>query len=160
MTDAIPPWNAHGAIPPIDATSPTSAIRSPYTVTMSRVVERFGTTATRCAILDGLLRYRAVLYDVGLVQGFQWLDGSFLEDIETIEGRPPNDVDVVTFFRVPEGLTQQTIAQRAPHLLDPATSKQQFRVDAYLESLDAASEGLVERVVYWYSVWSHRRSGD
>jgi hypothetical protein len=32
-----------------------------------------------------------------LNQGFQWLDGSFAEQIELLEGRPPKDIDVVSF---------------------------------------------------------------
>lgn len=35
-------------------------------------------------MLDGLLRKRAALHAAGLIQGFQWLDGSFLEHVENI----------------------------------------------------------------------------
>ncbi|WP_426763559.1 DUF6932 family protein [Hafnia paralvei] len=34
---------------------------------------------------------------MGLAEGFQWVDGSFTENVELIERRTPNDVDVVIF---------------------------------------------------------------
>jgi hypothetical protein len=64
---------------------------------MSEVVLRYGVTAERAAILTGLLDYRAALRNVGIMDGFQWLDGSFVEDVEAIRSRPPSDIDVVTF---------------------------------------------------------------
>lgn len=160
----IPAWNAQGVIPPIDVADPTSASRSPYMVRLSDLVQRFGVTAERLTILQGLLLYRDALHAVGLTQGFQWLDGSFLEDVEMLEGRPPNDIDIVTFFRLPSGVTEMSILQRSSELFpmsgsDRQTMKQRFHVDAYYENLGALSEGIVERTTYWYSMWSHRRSG-
>ena len=54
------------------------------------------------AILDGFLRFRELLTQAGFVSGFQWVDGSFLENVEMLENRPPNDLDVVTFY-IPPG---------------------------------------------------------
>lgn len=102
----IPAWNAQGVLPPVGVADPTSTIRSPYVVPLIEVVHRFGTTVERRTILGGLMRYRAALHAIGLVQGFQWLDGSFLEDVEGLESRPPNDIDVVTFFRLLPGETE------------------------------------------------------
>lgn len=45
----------------------------------------------------GLLDLRAELTLAGKSDGFQWVDGSFTEDVEVQQGRTPNDVDVVTF---------------------------------------------------------------
>ena len=98
---AIPTWTADGVLPPINASHPVSPMRSPYVVSLTDYVLRFGDTAERRTILEGFLRYRAALHAAGLVQGFQWLDGSFLEHIELTEGRAPNDIDVVTFYRLP-----------------------------------------------------------
>jgi hypothetical protein len=86
---AIPAWTAEGVLPPIDAAQPVSTERSPYAVSLTDYVLRFGDTPGRRTVLDGLLRYRAALHALGLVSGFQWLDGSFLEHVERIEGRPP-----------------------------------------------------------------------
>jgi hypothetical protein len=95
-------------------------------------------------------------------QGFQWLDGSFLEDIEAIEGRPPNDLDVVTFFRLPAGVTQAQVRASAPDAF-PITGPERivfkgvFHVDPYFVDLSAPAERLVAESAYWYSMWSHRR---
>ena len=158
MPMGIPAWTAEGILPPINEASPTSVHRSPYVVRLSEVVERFGSTSERLHILDGLLQYRAALHAVGLVRGLQWLDGSFLENVEQFEGRPPNDIDVVTFYRLQPGTDQSSVAQQAPDLFDGRAVKRQFHVDAYFLSLDAPAERLVAGSAYWYSMWSHRRN--
>ena len=165
MPMSIPARNSKGVIPPIGTADPTSPLRSPYVVPLTEVVHRFGTSLARLTILEGLLRYRVALHAAGLIQGFQWLNGSFLEDVESRESRPPNDIDVVTFFRLPPGATEASIIQRAPVLFprDRAARlifKQQYHVDAYLEHLSARPERVVRRSTYWYSMWSHRRNGD
>lgn len=154
----IPAWTADGVLPPINSSRPVSPRRSPYTVSLTDYVLRFGDTPERRAILDGYLRYRAMLQSAGIVRGFQWLDGSFLEHVETTEGRPPNDLDVVTFYHLPRGTSQQQIIARFPALVDNASLKTTFRVDAYLVHLGMRPERLAEQSAYWYSVWSHRRS--
>lgn len=154
----IPAWTADGVLPPIDASQPVSTERSPYVVSLTDYVLRFGDTPERRAVLDGLLRYRAALHAVGLVAGFQWLDGSFLEHVERIEGRPPNDVDIVTFYRLPAGISQAQLAAKAGALLDHASVKATHRVDGYLVYLGMDPERLIRHSVYWYSVWSHRRN--
>jgi hypothetical protein len=161
-TLAIPSWNAIGVIPPVSAMSTTGAERSPYQVSLSEVVLRFGTSPERQRILGGFLRYRGRLHAVGLRTGFQWLDGSFLENIELIESRPPNDLDVVTFFSLDPGDTQVAVRSRAPDAF-PSNShermvfKATFFVDPYLVDLGAPSVRLVQSSIYWYSLWSHRR---
>ncbi len=156
---AIPAWTAEGVLPPIDVAQPVSVERSPYLVSLTDYVLRFGETAERRKVLDGLLRYRAALHAVGLVSGFQWFDGSFLEHVERIEGRPPNDLDVVTFYRLPPGRSQRDlVAAQSVLFLDLALVKTMYFVDAYHVHLGMAPERLALRSAYWYSVWSHRRN--
>ena len=160
---AIPDWNAQGVIPPINILQPTEAERSPYTVSLTDVVLRFGLSAERRKILDGFLRYRAALHTAGLVQGFQWLDGSFLEHVELLESRPPNDIDVVTFYKLPVGKTQLGLQVEAPDIFPNSraskqTMKANYHVDAYAVHLGMVSERLIEQGTYWYSMWSHRRN--
>lgn len=162
-TVAIPDWNAQGVIPPINELQPTSVDRSPYTVSLTDVVLRFGLSAERRAVLDGFLRYRAALHAAGLVQGFQWLDGSFLEHVEMLESRPPNDIDVVTFYRLPVGKTQQDLQTQTPDIFPIGRASQHilkanYHVDAYTVHLGMVSERLVKQGTYWYSMWSHRRN--
>ena len=76
--------------------------------------------------------------------------------------RPPNDVDVVTYFHLPAGATQATVAASAPELF-PSTEaehdalKNKYNVDAFPISLGSNSERLVDRSAYWYGVWGHQR---
>lgn len=162
-TVPIPPWNAEGLLPPIDAANPTSANRAPYPVTLMDLVLRFATSPKRIAILSGFLRYRAALHTAGLTAGFQWIDGSFVENIEaSVRGRAPTDVDVVTFFQLPASKTQADVIASAPHLF-PETSADQdalkanYCVDAYSIHLGSSGERLVSRSAYWYSMWAHQR---
>lgn len=157
-TVSIPAWTADGVLPPINISQPISPQRSPYAASLTDYVLRFGNTPERQAILDGFLRYRALLHGAGLLRGFQWLDGSFLEHIETLEGRAPNDLDVVTFFHLPRGTSQRGLAAKVPELTDHASTKATFRVDAYLVHLGMQPERLAGHSAYWYSMWSHRRT--
>lgn len=154
----IPDWDVEGVLPPFDASAPTSRSgRSPFDATLVELVERFATSEERIDILRGLLEFRASLHRLGYVAGFQWIDGSFSEDVERIEARPPRDVDVVSFVRAPI-LTDQ-VAPEAETALDHHAAKERFRVDGYFVELDLLSrEQLVEQATYWYGLWSHRRS--
>lgn len=158
----IPDWNAEGLIPPINEQNPASLDRSPYEVELLAFVLHFATSHDRCAILSGYLAHRAELHRMGMSDGFQWLDGSFTENIELIDKRAPRDIDVVTF--TPEGdpfydnLSHNDLRLLGNTSADKAYVKQQFMVDFYVQSLCDAPEVLVEMTSYWYSMWSHRRS--
>ena len=123
---AIPNWNAQGVLPPINPASPVATDRSPYSVSLTDLVLRFGTTPKRQLILDGFLNFRAALHTVGLIKGFRWVDGSFLEDIKMIEGRDPVDIDVVTFFHLPAEQTQESLFSASQRLFAPAHTKQDY----------------------------------
>lgn len=157
----IPSWNNSGLLPPIRQNKPGhDSDRSPYLVELHQVVERFAVTMDRIAILKGLFNYRKDLHELGIEQGFQWLDGSFMEQVESLESRPPNDIDVVTFFRLPGGMDQKTLAAQHGDLFDPEQTKAKYKVDAYPCILGEPTAGHhVKQIAYWYSMWSHRRNG-
>ena len=158
--DAIPRWNVDGVLPPCDMDDPISGYRSPYSVSLTNCILRFGTTQARRAILDGFMEFRSALHSVNLTKGFQWIDGSFLENVEEIEKRDPHDIDLVTFYCLPDGITEADLVAKAPHLFDPERTKEDFHVDAYFVRLNTEDpELLVDQVAYWYSIWSHRRGG-
>ena len=160
-TTAIPAWNSAGVLPPIrPSASGHSRDRSPYIVDLAMVFDRFATSPERMAILDGLLRFRADLHSAGIVSGFQWLDGSFLEQIEVLEGRAPKDMDVVTFFDLPRGQDQRSLAQSHSALFDLKQVKESYAIDAYFTVLgQQTDQWQVSNIAYWYSMWSHRRDG-
>lgn len=152
----IPQWNANGLLPPIDTLSPASSLRSPYQVSLLDVVMRFATSPERRLVLRGFLDYRTLLRRTGICEGFQWLDGSFVEDVETLERHAPKDIDVVTFSRTPIyfSRTPEDLA-----LLDHDAAKLTFLVDSYFVEMDELTpEMVVAQSAYWYSMWSHRRT--
>ncbi len=172
FTVPIPHWTSEGVIPPVDAANPVSSNRSPYRVSLADLVLRFVTSQERTAILQGFLGYRSALHAVGITDGFQWIDGSFTEDIEKIGQRAPNDLDLVTFFKLPAGVPNQSaLVERDASLfpVGPAAAslqadlKNRFRVDAYLIPMPSQPadlnrvDRLVEQTCYWYGMWSHQR---
>jgi hypothetical protein len=155
----IPGWNSQGVLPPVDTSNPVSLDRSPYLVSLDDFVLRFGTSSERLNILDGILSFRSALHEAGIVRGFQWLDGSFLENIESLESRPPRDIDVVTFYYLPLNHTQVTLLSSNPQLFDRDLIKTSYHVDAYfIDLMGNIPEELISNSAYWYSVWSHRRN--
>jgi len=151
-----------GVIPPIRPEQPGySPDRSPYIADIESVVTRFGTTKARIDILKGFLSYRNRFYDLGVTEGFQWIDGSFCQDIENIESRDPGDIDVVTFYYIPhfEAGPDQTFIDTFLPLLDSDFTKPNFNVDAYGMQLGTTfSPATIKQLSYWYSMWSHRKS--
>src|SRR3546814_8995494 len=112
---------------------------SPYSTSMTEIVSRFATSAERVAILRGLLDFRARLAGIDIVQGFQWIDGSFVEDCETVRQRPPLDVDVVTFAYRPHTATAnqewRQLLMNNQYLFDPMTTKRSEEHTSELQSL-------------------------
>lgn len=130
---------------------------SPYRCTPEDVCVQLGHSGARAAILEGLLQLRQALFATGF-NGFQWLGGSFVENIETQELRDPGDVDVVTFISHPVArLDVDALIVTAPWLLDHDFVKATFHVDHYLFPLSVPAEPIVELTRYWYGLFSHRR---
>lgn len=155
----IPAFTHSGVLPPFVGEAHAHAGRSPYPTTMQELVARFGTTPQRRRILRGLSAYRRELRRLGFIEGFQWVDGSFIEDVETLRQRPPGDIDVVTFVRAsrlnePLSVIMDTNAD----LFDPALAKETFCCDAYIVDLDRPAPYLVQQAAYWSSLFAHQRS--
>jgi len=151
---SIPAWNGAGFLPPwASQGSPTANNgRSPYHTTMLDFVRRFAITDARILICQGLVDYRAELRQLG-VKGFQWLDGSFVENVESFRPQRPQpaDIDVVTFadFGPQHGSRLSDLSRR---------SKSQHQVDGYFVSLLDPPEKIVDRTAYWFGLFGHRRT--
>lgn len=150
----IPEWNFSGFLPANYEGEPLS----PYERSLLDVAMRFGNTIERRQLLTGLLDFRAELHNAGLVRGFQWIDGSFVENIEEIENRTPRDIDVVTFFYIPGEHTQESLFQAFPDIFNHQDVKCAHKIDSYFVPLNqVSSETIVSRSIYWNSLWSHNR---
>jgi hypothetical protein len=161
VVGSVPAWNSSGVLPPVHPAETGSGLnRSPYPVALPDFVDFFASSPERKRILHGLLRFRAELHKLGIVQGFQWLDGSFLENIEALEQRAPRDMDVVTFFYLPDGMDEEALASRAGLLLDSEAVKREYVIDGYVSLLGGPTDASqISTISYWYSLWSHRRDG-
>ena len=157
----IPSWNLSGVLPPFvgsDSTSPGS----PYWTTTEELAQRFAHSPARRMIFQGFLKYRQVLLGVGVHDAFQWLDGSFLEDVERVQNRIPQDIDLVTFGHLPGSPLDVAgkIAFRNGHLdlFEPVRTKARYLCDAYFVDLSLPPRKLVDRSKYWSGLFSHRRA--
>ena len=129
---------------------------SPFGSTVLAVVDRFGTTPNRCNILHDWLSHRRELRDAGIIKGFQWLDGSFVEDKE------PNDLDLVTFLHRPAGCEDLSnwIAWLEEHKtrLVRDDVKRKYRLDFFAIDLYGDPETTVDVSSYFLGLFSHKRS--
>lgn len=157
----VPAFTIDGVIPPYTgANGPGGASQqmTPYEATPLEVVQRFATTERRREILRHWLEHRLLLRDLGIVAGFQWLNGSFVEDKE------PNDLDIVTFFRRPAAaqtpLAMAQLMRANPEVLLTAPIKAVRRLDSFLVDLDATTEAIIDATRYWCGLFSHRRGDD
>jgi hypothetical protein len=165
----IPDFDHNGVLPPhVGIHAANRACMSPYACTSMELCAKLGTTAERRQILAGLFGLRAALRQLGVTLGFQWLDGSFAEDAEKTRNRPPNDIDVVTFYQPPSPRANlpAPLAALLPVITDRDATKQQFKVDHILVPLAADpdrivdAQRLVDEARYWFGLFSHRRSDD
>lgn len=152
--------NSYLVLPPFNGLDPTSAISiSPYAVSMSDVVERFATTMERATILRGLLAYRQAVNGLGMTDGYMWLDGSFVEDVETSVGRAPNDIDVVIFTLIPgrNNAAKLRLFKKNPTVFHSDEAKRKYWCDAYFVDLAAPPAVIVANTCYWFGLFSHQR---
>jgi hypothetical protein len=127
---------------------------------MVELVRRFATSPERAQILEGLLNYRDALRSIGVTSGYQWIDGSFVEDVETTRGRPPGDVDLVTVAHRPisDDAAWRALVVGNLHVFDPAVSKVRFKSDAYYIDLNKPPRLVVEDTVYFFGLFSHQKA--
>lgn len=150
----IPPFDSNLVLPPHLGNPAVLSQVSPYQTTIGEVCQRFATSPERIAILQGLLALRKILVAGGMSQGFQLLNGSFSQDIEAFEGRPPNDIDVVTFYW---NFTTQQASQLTASNSALYNTKQHFKVDHFVVDADFSQLNTIEMSQYWYGLFSHRR---
>ena len=130
---------------------------SPYRCTTAELVDKLAFSQPRVTILEGFLRLRQELRTLG-INGFQWLDGSFSEDIETQANRDPGDIDVVTFVAKSHSVSQvDSIKAAHTDLFQKALVKHAFHVDHFVVPLASEPGLLVELTRYWCGLFSHRK---
>lgn len=155
----IPAFDHNLVLPPHTGDPRDRSDLSPYACTTLELVQRFATSGERIEILREFLRFRAELQNRGLQVGFQWLDGSFLEDIETYAFRPPRDLDLLTVFWTYDLPFLNKLVIDLPAFMNPAISKRDFKLDHFPVMADESPEVTVENTRYWIQLFTHRRDG-
>lgn len=158
----IPDFTISGVLPPYVGSPLNPASMSPYETSLTRIANKLCASDERRTIFRGLLQYRQALNGVGVTNGFQWLSGSFLEDIENIESRPPGDIDIVTFVHRPPGMDDaavQAMVAANQNIFVPPQAKATYKCDAYFVDLDMLPEAIVAQTRYWFGLFAHRRTG-
>jgi hypothetical protein len=162
---AIPAFDGRGFLPPFLGADETTPSRSPYDATMSELVVSLGTTPPRQNLIFGLLRYRELLGSFGYTSGVQFIDGSFVEDVETREARDPGDIDVFSFLMQPAqyvgnvALWQSMgFPQWAAEVVNQNLNKQRYQLDTYGMVVDQGGPlEMMNATIYWYSLFSHKK---
>lgn len=161
----IPSFSVSGVLPPFVGSDPAHpAFQAPYRASMIEVVERFSFNLERIAILEGLFDYREKMRSINVI-GYQWLDGSFVEDCERTRSRPPADIDVITFAYRPASQDGThldndafgVLTDQHPDLFDPEDAKDRYKCDAYYVDFNQAPHSLASSVTYWCNLFSHSR---
>jgi hypothetical protein len=159
MPNPIPVFDHNLVLPPHLGDPVNPGQLSPYHCTTVDLCQRLGTTPQRRAILGKFLDFRDRLRAEGLTTGFQWLDGSFLEDVETRDSRPPKDLDVVTVYWGYDRTFQANLLARFPEVANPAMSKANFLLDHYPFDAGYSPEFTLDQTRYWILLFSHNRLG-
>jgi hypothetical protein len=160
----IPDFTISGILPPfLGSTATDPALMSPYETSLVRIAGKLCGSPERKEIFRGLLKYRQELVSLGFTDGFQWLSGSFMEDIEKLETRQPRDVDLVTFCHRPAAILDDaawaTFVNANVKLLLWQLVKPVYKCDAYFVDLNTEPENIVNQARYWFGLFSHRRTG-
>lgn len=159
MPNPIPDFDHNLVLPPHLGDPVNASHLSPYPCTTLDLCKRLGTTAERRVILGKFLDFRERLQGAGLANGFQWLDGSFLENIEARENRPPKDLDVVTVYWGYDLPFQVHLLEIFPEVANPALSKANYLLDHYPFDAGYSPAVTLESTRYWILLFSHNRLG-
>jgi hypothetical protein len=154
----IPPFDSNSVLPPHLGDPRDPADVSPFPCSIVELIDRFATTNERVAILSGFLQLRLHLRQNGVLDAFQWIDGSFLEDVENTQSRDPHDIDVVTFYWSPDPDFTTNLLRRMPLLADRDGMKNTYRTDHFPVDADYSPEVTIEATNYWCGLFSHTRS--
>ncbi|QWT20028.1 hypothetical protein KPL74_20050 [Bacillus sp. NP157] len=157
----IPAFDKSGFLPPFLDNALSTERRSPYPTTIFEMADRFGSTRPRRALLRGLLNYRRHLREFGMRDGLQWIDGSFVEDSESKRGRPPFDIDIVTFtpFTTVRSTTMQAIEaiRSNTQLFSRQSVLATYGCDAYIVDTAVSPDRIIRAASYWTNVFGHER---
>lgn len=156
-----------GLLPPFLGDPGARADRSPYWVAMPEFVAVLGITPQRKQLLRNLIAYRALLAAEGYTGGVQFIDGSFVENIEQTKSRAPSDIDVYSILNIPQKYIIDNSAWNSSgiyfwknEIIHRSKNKERFNLDTFaviFEDLAREPKYLISDIIYWYGLFSHQR---
>lgn len=155
----IPDFDHNNVIPPHLGNPALMTDLSPYSCNTLELCQKLATTKERVEILKGLILFRQKMTQNAIIDGFQWLDGSFIENIEITEKRPPRDLDLVTFFGGLSIEEQQAKREDFIEFFNPSLAKDNYKLDHYAVDYCYRPDVTVEMTRYWIQLFTHNRLG-
>lgn len=152
----IPDFNSHGVLPPYNGDLKQFGATSPYAATTLELCRSFGTSRERRSILRGFLAMRALMHQLDIVKGFQWIDGPFLEKDGKRNGRNPDCIQVVTFFHASRLYDDPAYTDQFKPLKSAKETRGLFSVDHGLVSLDWSPLEIIDSTRHWTAILSHQ----
>jgi hypothetical protein len=158
----IPAFDNHGVLPPysgdlkkIGATSLNAT--SPYPATTIELCKQFATCPARRTVLKGYLAMRALMHQLEWVDGFQWVDGAFLEKDGKRNGKAPDHIQVVTFSKDSALLHDPAYTEQFRPIRTRKSTRATFSVDHALLNLEWPLLQVIDHTRHWGALLSHQR---
>lgn len=158
----IPEFEESGILPPYIGETGDERIKghlSPYKCDTLELCIRFGTSKERVEILKKLILFRNKMNDENIQYGFQWLYGSFSENIEVTQNRSPEDLDLMTFYR---GFTIEELEglkKSFPDFFSYKKSKKKYALDHTSFFIGVSPEFTIDILSNSMQLCTHTRSG-
>lgn len=157
----IPDFDHNNVLPPfINGRPGILTNHSPYICTIQEFCEKFATTEVRIELLTKFVEFRLKVHESEITSGFQWVDGSFLEDKEKALNKDPNDIDVATFFQVSSPNTEDKIKNEFPEFINRGLAKDNYMLDNLLIHITPlAPYDLIRNTNFISKLFSYSRRG-
>jgi hypothetical protein len=153
----IPALNSHGVLPPHQGNPADRVSTSPYQATTLELCVKFSKTPARRAILKGYLGLRTLLHHLQITNGFQWVDGTFLEDGRHPKQKSPDHIQVVTFCHPSPLFAEPEFSDLVETLTSRKATRTQFQVDHMPVLLSWPTETVIDHTRHWCGLLSHQR---
>lgn len=153
----------NGVLPPHHGSQNGGPVKqadlSPFPATTLELCQRFSDTPERRAILRGYLQFRQRLTDLQVVDGFQWVDGHFLEDYEKRTRKSPDHIHVVTFCQTSPQLADPNYSRLFAPLRSRQATRSEFFVEHMLIPLHWPKHDIIEATRFQSAMLSHSDEG-
>lgn len=154
----IPDFDYNNVLPPYIGNAANPGNQSPYPCDIMEFCHHFATSPARIAILKGFVRFRLACVVNG-IRGRQWIDGSFVENVEASESRDPHDMDVVTLMKIGPEIDEARLLSAFPEFVNHRLSIKNYMVDHYPFIINLSPEYTIQQSKYWNLLFGHNRRG-